>query len=134
MVFSVGRDLGKGPALGNEAAAMFVVDTTEPEFAIVEVALVSGGVAGGIFLRADLNAGVGGGAAGDAVGEGEVEIGDFAFPEEKFVFGERFPFLDGGGDGFVFDTPDFGRTLPLIEALAVEEALRLACQSQAGKE
>ena len=122
MAFSVGRYFRESASFGDESAPVFVVDATEPELSVVEVALVSGGVARGVFLRADLDAGIGGGPAGDAVLEREVKVRDGAFPVEEFVIREALSFGNGGGDGSVFDSPDGGIALPLIEGFSVEEA------------
>ena len=56
VILASSGNLGESTALGDETAAMFVVDSAEPELAVVEIALIPGSVSRGVFLRADLNA------------------------------------------------------------------------------
>jgi hypothetical protein len=44
VAFSIRRDFGERSAFGDEAASVLVIDSAEPKLAVVEVALVSGGV------------------------------------------------------------------------------------------
>lgn len=121
VTFSVGGDFGESSAFGDEGTPVFVVDPPEPKLSVIEVALISGSVARGILLRADLDPGIGGRSSRDAVIKGKIEVGEGAFPIEEFVFREVAALGNGCRDGSIFDPPDFGVSLPLIEAPAIEE-------------
>ena len=111
---------------------MLVVDATEPQLSVIEVTLIPGGVAAGILDGTHLDAGIGGGATGDAVLEGEVEVGDSPLPVEEFIFAESASFGNGSGDRSVFDAPDLGVALPLVEAFVIEEREGSGDEGQGG--
>ena len=55
---AVGRDGDALSALDEKFTAVFVVDAAKPFRAVVEIGLITGGMAVGKTLRAELNAGV----------------------------------------------------------------------------
>jgi hypothetical protein len=56
VAFSIRRDFGESTSLSDESTSVFVIDSAEPKFAIVEVALISGSVTRRVLLGADLDA------------------------------------------------------------------------------
>ena len=66
--------------------------------------------------------------------EVKIEVSDFTFPIEEFVFGKGVTVFDRGGDGTILDTPESRRALPLIESFTVEKALRFCGMGTQGEE
>src|SRR5262249_44134384 len=120
---SVGRDRDDGPALGNQRATVFVIDSAKPGLALIEVGLIAGRTAVFHSLRAELNPRVCVRDAADPELDREVEIGERAVPKEELVMVES---LSGGnltGDGAILDAPVDRVAGPALKRFAVKERL-----------
>ena len=111
---------------------MLVVDAAQPDGALIEIGLITAGVAVRALLAAVLDAGISAGAAGDAELDGEIEVVHLAVPEDPLVALELLVGGDFSGDGAVFDTPVLRLTGPMIERLAIEN--RFSVEQRRGQQ
>ena len=140
--FAIVLDEDLLPALGEDAAAFFLIEDAAVGFAALEVGLIAGddGILGLDDFAAILDAGVAEARAlaigiGDLEFAGEFEIGDFTvLPDEEGVFLDGLVLGGVAGEGAVFDAPEFGLAFPAAEVFAVEEGFLAALREAGGED